>query len=562
MLIALKNFGGRAPRNDPRELAANLAQVATNTKVWRGVLSSFRDYSNITTVTRAAPIKSIYRFGGGANETEYWFSFAQDVDVVRGPVKGDTQQRTYYTGSGVPKATDLTLALTGGTNYPVNSYDLGVPKPGTTPAAAVTGTATDENSDVRVYVYTYVSVWGEEGKPSDASNSVTVKGGQSVTLTGLGGAPTGNFSITAKRIYRSSVGNARSAYQFVAEIPAATTTYADTKLGTELAEVLSSTYYDQPPTDMVGLVSLPNAVLAGFVRNEVCFSEIGLPHAWPAKYRTAVDFDIVGLGVFGTTLVVCTTGAPYLSSGTDPASMTLQRLEIQQSCVSRRSIVNVGEGVLYASPDGIVAVSSEGVELLTQQMFTRDDWQALKPSSIKAYLHDGRYFGFYDTGSKQGGFILDPSNGQFFDLDFYPTTGYTDLVTDSLYFVFNEQPTIYKWEGSNALRTYTWRSKKFITPRPCSFTCGIVSADTYPVSFTAYMTLETAAQATALVAKYPGVIAAVAGAQVKYTTNVAGPGIFRLPSGFMSKDWEFELTGTSTVHEVHVATSVEEIKGV
>jgi hypothetical protein len=56
------------------------------------------------------------------------------------------------------------------------------------------------------------------------------------------------------------------------------------------------------------------------------------------------------------------------------------------------------------------------------------------------------------------------------------------------------------------------------------------------------------------------VIAAVSGAQVKYTANITGPGVFRLPSGFLSKDWEFELAGTSTVHEVHIGTSVEDLK--
>jgi hypothetical protein len=567
MLITLKSFGGRAPRTDPRELAPNLAQVATNTKVWSGVLSPFRDYSTVTTVTRAAPIKAIYRFGGGTNETQYWFAFANEVDIVRGPVAGDVQRRTYYTGDGAPKATDVTLALTGGTSYPVNSYTLGVPKPFSTPAASVVGNPTDPNpdtrdADTRVYVYTYVSAWGEEGKPSDASNAVVINAGQSVSLTGLGGPPSGNFNITAKRIYRSSIGNQSSAYQFVAEIPAANTSYSDTKSGTELAEVLASTNYDEPPTDMLGLVALPTAVLAGFVRNEVCFSEIGLPHAWPVQYRTAVDYDIVGLGVFGSTLVVCTNGAPYLSSGSDPASMTMQRLEIQQACVSRRSILSVGDAVLYASPDGLVAVGSNGVELLTQKIFTREEWQALKPESIHAYLHDGRYFGFYNTGAKSGGFILDPTNGQFFDLDFYPNAGYTDLVTDSFYFVFGNDQVIRKWEGAAGLRPYTWRSKKFITPKPCSFSCGIASADSYPVSFTAYMTLESPAQATALVAKYPGVIAAVSGAQVKYTANITGPGVFRLPSGFLSKDWEFELAGTSTIHEVHIGTSVEELKKV
>lgn len=61
-----------------------------------------------------------------------------------------------------------------------------------------------------------------------------------------------------------------------------------------------------------------------------------------------VAHDIVGLAALGQSLLVLTTGYPYLITGTHPSSMGMERLDIEQSCVAKRSISNVGGGVIYA----------------------------------------------------------------------------------------------------------------------------------------------------------------------------------------------------------------------
>lgn len=541
MRITLKKFGGKAPRVDAQLLPDNAAQIATNTKFWRGTLQPFRSYSTVVGQTKSGTITSIYRFGKSAGESQYWFHWTTDVNAVRGPVAGDTSEKTYFTGDGVPKVTDSSLATVGGgTAYPINSYTLGVPKPTGTPIASAPGTPASgtDAPETRVYIYTYVSAWGEEGKPSTASNIVSAKIGDTITITGMSSAPSGNYNIVSKRIYRAATGDNSSAYQFVAEIPVATTSYSDTKLTSELAEPLSSLYYDVPDTAMKGMMALPNACLAGFVGNEVCFSEPGLPHAWPNKYRMTTETDIVGLGAFGTTLVVLTTSVPYIATGVEPASMSMQKMELQQACVSKRSIVNTGDTVLYASPDGLVAVGTGGASLITQALFTRDDWQALVPSSISAYFFEGRYIAFYNTGSITGGFVIDPTEKQFYDLGFYATAGYNDLVNDALFLMVGSN--IVKFEGSASNLTYTWKSKKFLLPKPCNFSAAMVQANSY----------------SNLTAKF------YADDVLKLTQTVANGNPFRLPAGFLSKSWEFELSGTDAVTEMHVATSIAELKDV
>lgn len=541
MLISMKGFSGMIPRRDPMMLPDSAAQVALNTKFWRQTLQAFRSPLAVASQTKGGTIQSIYRFGRNQPETSFWFQWTTDVNCVRGPVAGDSAERTYFTGDGLPKVTDVSLALQGGgQEYPINSYTLGVPKPANAANVARNeslGTGSD-TAESRVYVYTWVTAWGEEGMPSDSSNSIDMKVGNTATISGMALPPTGQWNLVAKRIYRASVGNTSVAYQFVAEVGAGTQTYVDSRTQDQLGETLSTLNFDMPDPAMSGLIALPNACLAGFVKNEVCFSEPGFPHAWPLKYRLTTEFDIIGLGNFGNTVVVLTTGNPYLATGVEPESMSMQKMEAQHSCVSKRSIVCAGDCVLYASPDGLVAVGSDGVDLITRELFTRDDWQNFKPASISAYYYEGRYVAFYNNGTTQGGFIIDPKERQFYDLSVYATAGYNDLINDALFLMVDSN--VVKWEGSGAAMLYTWKSKKFLLPRYVNFSCAQVQANTYN---------------NLLVRIY-------ADGALKHVQAVLDNSPFRLPSGYLSKSWEFEIVSTDPVIEMHVATSIAELKDI
>ena len=266
-------------------------------------------------------------------------------------------------------------------------------------------------------------------------------------------------------------------------------------------------------------------------------SESYIPSAYPPAYSLAVDYPIVGGAAIGTTTVVLTAGHPYLFTGSDPSAMSLAKLEAPQSCVSKRSIAAADGGVIYASPDGLIFVSVTGqVGNLTEKMFSRREWQALVPSSIHGYYHDGKYHGFYNNGVTQRGFIFDPTqgNGAFTFVETYATAGYADLVQDALYLKVGT--TIVKWAASGSNYTYTWKSAKFETPVFTNFSRGQVSAATYPVTFKLY-----------------------ADGVLKLTTSVANNDPFPLPGGFTSRYHEVEISGTSEVFSVAIANSVAEL---
>jgi hypothetical protein len=546
-VISLTKFSGVAPRVSPNKLTPEMAQTALNVRLLAGTLSAWKLPTTVLTGLTEASKSTIYRYGQDlVSDSQYWFEWPVDVDVVKGAIANDQTERTYFTHPTLgARITNNSLALTGGSgSFPRNSYPLGVPSPVITPIIAVQVTGdTTSSIESRVYIFTYVTSLGEEGPPSPPSNLLDVRTvGSTVRMTGLGTtAPSGYAGyITAKRIYRTLSGSLSTEYQLVDEIPIAQATYDDSILGSALNEVIPSITWTAPPSGCFGITQMANGILLLFKGYDIYPSEAYVPYAYPANYSLAVDYPIVGGKAIGTSAVILTTGHPYLLTGSDPSALSLVKLESPQSCSSKRSIAAASGGVIYASPDGLIFVSVSGqVQNMTEAMFSRDEWQALVPSSMSGYFHDGRYHGFYNSGAAQRGFIFDPSQGTgaFVFVDTYATAGFSDLLQDALYLKVGTN--IVKWNSDAAKMTYTWKSAVFELGSPSNPACAQVVAKSYPVTFKLF-----------------------ADGTLKHTQTVANDLPFWLPSGYRARFLEIEISGTAEVLAVHVAASPQELKGV
>lgn len=535
--IMVSTFSGIAPVVPPRYLQDSQAQIALNCPTWQGSLKPITDSLFMQALPKVGDIKSIYRFGQDINdETQFWFHWITDVDVVRGFINGDTTERTYFTGDGYPKVTNSTLATTGATTeYPLSYYQLGVPKPDTAPTAVVTGTPTaGALTETRTYTYTFVNSWGEESAPfsDDPYPALAIaefQDGQTVTIT-TPTSVTGNYDVTKKRIYRSTAG----VYLFVTEIPLTTASFVDNVTPDELNEEIASLTWEQPPETLAGLVGMQGGFLAGFSGIDVYFSEPYRPFAWPVQYQQSVGYPVVGLAAIDTTLCVLTQGRPTFIQGSSPDSMTAVEADLSQACVSKDSIVSMNGYVYYASPDGLIALSPGGSTIVTERLFDKAQWETLNPASMKGYAYENMYMGFYDNGVTQGGFIYDVDSQTFTAHDVYASAGYSDLKNDTLYLAVNND--LHKW-GAGAPLTYTWKSKKFTLSDLVSFTCYRVNAESYPVTFRLYRD-----------------------GALHHEVSVTSNSIQRLPVGY-GHDWEIELEGTAEVYNVEVAQSPKEIAG-
>ncbi|MEO6146721.1 MAG: hypothetical protein ABIT70_06645 [Sulfuriferula sp.] len=475
--FALTNFSGITPRIAPRLLADNMAQTANNCKLLSGELRSWKNPLTVNTPSKAGNILSVFRMNNGTND--FWLSWTTDVNAVRGPIAGDTTQRVYYTGDGTPKKTNLSMATTGGgTAYPIANYEMGVPGPATAPIATLSGVGSGIVTS-RAYVVTNVTAWGEESVPSPASNIVSWQSGMTVNLTGMLAAPIGNYNITLQRIYRTSTGNNGTLYLFVAERAISTATYNDAVAESALMEQLPSLDWNVPPSDLTGLIALPNGIMAGFSGNQVCFSEPYHPHTFPSKYRQTMDYPVVGLGAFGTTLIVCTTGTPYALSGSDPGNMSSQKLAVNEPCIAKRGIVQTALGVVYPSPNGLVVVNAYGANVETEAVMSRDEWLLYNPSSLSAEQYADTYFGFFKrTDGSVGGFILDSSGigPSFVEINYNVAGVYTDPSSKNLYLISGN--AIQQWDADiTSYMPYEWRSRIFVLPQPGNYGACEVNAD-------------------------------------------------------------------------------------
>lgn len=530
MKIDIQTFAPEIPKLDPSLLPSSNAQLALNCHVRRGTLEPIKDTTDVFNTKTFTKTVFPYR----SSTQTYWFEFDTLVDIQNGATANE-QKRVYWTGDDYPKMTYANIASST-SSYPSNHRRLGVPNPDNviTPGA-VSGDEpeNDFEKEARVYTYTFVSALGEESKPSPASTEVTVGNLQTIQLTVPDTAPSliGSFDVTLKRIYRSLEGE----YYLVAEIPASQTSYTDNVPSSALSVALETYDYDMPPEELTGLLMLSNGVMAGFVGNELCFSEPYQPHAWPEKYRLKIKDQVVAIGETSTGVFVATTGQPRIMSGIDPQAMSEIKLESNQSCVSKRSLVDVGGSVIYASEDGLV-LGGNGSQLLTKELLTRDQWQAYNPSSMHACWFDDQYIVFYDNGTEKGALIFDLRESQvgLKRSSLYAMSAYSDLEADTLYLLLEDQRVVSYETGS--VLSATWRSKLFIVPQTTNFGYGRVIADAYPVS------VEVFADGVSI-----------------YSQAVSSSEMFRLPSGFRAKDWEIELKAPNAVRRVTLANSTQEL---
>jgi hypothetical protein len=547
-VIRFAGFAGENRALEPKLLPESVCTTSRNQKPGRGDLRSWKTPTTVATVPSGR--QTIYRMGRDVNtDAQYWLSWTTVVHAIRGFSATDTTEQTFFSGDGAPKFTNnLSLDGTDPQSNPSATRPMGIPAPSAAPTVVGTDSAAaDPTIESYFYVYTYVNDLGWESAPSPVSVEVERDVLGTTSISGFAAVPSGNYNVTARRIYKTQTGSGTNFY-LLAEVSLGTTSVIDNNA--TLGELLETTTWLPAPgvptggvtntteANLAFLTALWNGMMAGITGNSVRFCEAYAPYAWPAAYDIIPpDGKPVGLGVFGQSLLVLTTGRPLLVAGSGPDSMDQQPVEMPQGCVSSRSIASMGNGVAWASEDGLCWFGSGGPRLLTQGIMTREDWQALVPSSIIGTMYEGLYFGSYDDGSGRKGFFISPGDPQGV---YFMDTGYSamhfDELKDQLYVLSGTN--VQKWDAGTAM-TYRVVSKQFKQPYPVNYGAAEVIASAYPVTFRLY-----------------------ADGALKHTQTVASRAPFRLPSGFRAFDYQIELEGTNPIQGAAIAFSMEELKQV
>ena len=325
---------------------------------------------------------------------------------------------------------------------------------------------------------------------------------------------------------------------------------------TGLSDILDTSDYAPPPDDLQGLVAIQNSVLVGFIGNQIFFSEPGQPHAWPEIYTITLEHNIVALVPYGGALMVLTDSYPYLVQGSDPANMSVQRIDAQYPCISRRSVVTMDYGVVYSTYDGLVVISqASGPQIVTKVLFQNDTWQTeLDPKTIIAVYYGSGYLASHSTG----GFVFERDEqigGYFTTVDYSATASFYDTIAGRLYYASGTQGDIYEWDNlAQPPLTMEWKSKVFITKEMINLGAARIIADygttTILVWDTTTSTWETTSAPWNVVT--PVSFRLWANKNLVLTTDVVNTKTFRLPTGFRTDTYEVAVTSTVRVRALHL----------
>ena len=467
---------------------------------------------------------------------------------------------------------------------------------------------------------TYACVAANEGSTADTAGNVSMGYFKVAKVTAQAYSSGGTWKRDApwnvagmiKRIYRTLTGNAETIFQKVAEIPVATTTYSDVIADTALGSAFATEGFDTPDGEMRAVVSMPNGMTAGASGTEVCFAEPYKPYAWLAESRQPVNWPVTGLGVFGQTLAVVTTGTPYRAVGTHPEAVSMQIGELPFPCQSKRGIQSLGWAVVYPTDAGLAMMSPRGDELVTRDYYSRDEWQSQANGGVFAasMVFEGRYYAFWQSedvidyaivvDAQEAAAVITQSTERVYGAWMDPESGIS--------YVVDTDKKVSKWDSDPARRQiYQWKSKEYKFEAPLNFGAARVEAvfTTTPEE-TAQIVAENAARAlanAALMAAMPsgvftndplnGSLGSAAFATLAFADTLLQPmlaensqyvqfqiiaandegtktvrfsktltksGTFRLPGGYRSDEYEINIVGNVRTRSVKVAETADGLR--
>ena len=327
---------------------------------------------------------------------------------------------------------------------------------------------------------------------------------------------------------------------------------------TSLLNALVTDDYDPPPAGLRGLIEYNNNILVGFAGNELYFSEPGQYHAWPRAYKKEIPYNIVGLAVFSGYLLVATESYPYLVAGNDPVVLSLTRVDARYPCLNKRSIANMGFGVMYATHDGLALYSTTtGPQLATRLLYNSDTWNAdLDPTTLIGTAYKDTYLAWHSTGGisferddRVGGFFVDLVTAE------QPEATWYDPLTNKLYYATGTDGDVYLWDDlTQPSQPFEWKSKVITTPNPINIGAAQVDAD-YTVTSPVWNTVtDTWGTSTVQWDNNGGITFKLwVDGNLVLTQELDSRQVFRLPRGYRSDTFEVGVEGSVRLKTVRIA---------
>lgn len=293
-----------------------------------------------------------------------------DVDGVVGPSAGMAE-----TAPGVATASELTK--------------ISVPAPTVAPVIAPTATPPSGTTQVWFGVYTFVyKNWLTgalmESRPSPLSNQIECTRAVPLrwTTSWDADAPMDRSAdaIYAIRYYLTQGTDAAANFYLTAEqvkSPDGTFQISAYEWVISVGRLLDSTDNWAPSKDLSSIALMPSGHLVGVDGSQVVFSKASQFYAWPTDWAISLPDNPVAVGVFDNTTIVATSDRPRVYEGLSPEALQGRWIDEHLPCATPQGFVNGGSFVGWISSQGFVKISAAGVENLTAQWFTPNQWRTL-----------------------------------------------------------------------------------------------------------------------------------------------------------------------------------------
>lgn len=468
--LRITKFGGMAPINSDHSLPKHMAVVAENVDLSRHTLRPWR-----------APAK-VAEGAGRALWREECCTLTFDDCHASVAYAAINCGRVFAadTGHGYPVTAKVADACA--STWCRLGFPCDIPAP--VPAALAPAAFADNihRRQLRSYVYRLRNAFGEMSQPSPASIEVEVDSTAVVTVTGIPAAFPG-WCVEAVLIYRSEQELTYGAdkqdidgsFFLIGEAPLGTTDFSDDPAAVQPEDELDGEEFDEPPANLRFVRYWGDAQLSGLAGDALVFSLKHHYHAWPSRLAVTFHSTPRAWVVGKSTGYVLTDGSPAivaLKGDCEGGSChQVRELDDKHPIVSIRSAVTYNDHAIYATKDGLLMISPAGqCQLLTDDYFARDQWQALEPWTMVGVVHDGHYFGFC-RGQAIRLRIPDnvyekPADIGLTTLTLRPSAVYRS-DSDELYLLLADG--VHQWNAGTTFMTLRWRGALLDMPAITAF---------------------------------------------------------------------------------------------
>jgi hypothetical protein len=277
--------------------------------------------------------------------------------------------------------------------------------------------------------------------------------------------------------------------------------------------------------------------------------------------------------------------------------MSQEKVSLPEPCISKLSIASDQAGVLYASPNGLVAIGPGTQDVISRALFTRDEWQLYNPAAMVGVIYQNMYLGFYQAGLEKSALVLMRGDSPpLVTLQLPAQAVFVQKTTASVYYVSPLDNAIYQLDADPVnYISYEWMSKVFILPEPTNFAAIKIQANWDGVgpnaAYNAYVAALAAANQAiwaagtplnstlnsivvdgmavngSILSDIPSLVEAQSVQVYLYANNglvasydISSPEPLRIPASNKEYFWEVRLTGTVPLRSFRMATSIGELR--